>query len=99
MAKAKHSERYLEKVFREKAADLGFLSYKVSSIHNRGFPDRYLLANKKTILVELKTNVGKLTKLQVHVHKLIKYHGGSVVTLYGKEEIIEFLESLSKTPS
>lgn len=64
------TEKQLEKAIREKATELGYLTYKFTSPSNRGVPDRIFINPLGYIFfIEFKSKDGKLTALQKKVHE------------------------------
>lgn len=64
------TEKQLEKAIKEKATELGYLTYKFTSPSNRGVPDRIFINQHGYIFfIEFKTKVEKLTILQKRVHE------------------------------
>ena len=64
------TEKQLEKAIREKATELGYLTYKFTSPSNRGVPDRIFINSLGYIFfIEFKSKDGKLTALQKKVHE------------------------------
>lgn len=64
------TEKQLEKALKEKATELGYLTYKFTSPSNRGVPDRIFINPLGYIFfIEFKSKTGKLTALQKKVHE------------------------------
>ena len=75
----------------------GGKAYKFTSPGNSGVPDRLvLLPGGRVIFVELKTEKGKLSPLQIEIHNQLRALGMDVRTLYGKTYVDGFLEEISK---
>ena len=69
-------ESKLEKASVKRAVELGWVSYKWSSVSQRGVPDRiFLKENLKIIFVEFKAPGKKPTKLQAHILSLLSKFG------------------------
>jgi hypothetical protein len=83
------TENKLELYFAKKAINAGGKSYKLLSNTN-GLPDRILLLNGLCYLVELKTDKGKLSKLQELRHIEIQTYYNRLFVLKGKDEIDRF---------
>lgn len=81
-------ERYLTKKVKSK----GGLSFKWTSPGVRGVPDRIIIFGGEVIFVELKTETGRLSKLQEYMVKTLQQNGCQVRVLYGRKEVDEFLE-------
>lgn len=74
---------------------LGGRAYKFVSPGNTGVPDRLVvLPGGRIIFVELKTDVGKLSPMQIQQIKLLQSMGAQVRVLYGLEAVEEFLKGL-----
>ena len=58
-------EKDIEKLFRDEIKKAGGKAYKFTSPGNDGVPDRIvMLPDGRIVFVELKTDTGKLSKLQ-----------------------------------
>lgn len=85
------SEKELEKIFAGEIKKAGGRAYKFTSPGNDGVPDRIvLLPDGKIIFVELKTDTGRLTRLQSVQCKRIASLGQEVNVLHGLSEIGDF---------
>lgn len=88
-------ERELEKRLVEGVKKLGGKAYKLVSPGNTGVPDRMIIMpGGHVIFVELKTDTGRLTKLQQRQISVIKRLGCNVLVAYGLTGVIEVLEVL-----
>ncbi len=88
-------ERELEKRLVEGVKKLGGKAYKFVSPGNTGVPDRMIIMpGGHVIFVELKTDTGRLTKLQQRQISVIKRMGCNVLVAYGLAGVIEVLEVL-----
>lgn len=87
-------ESQLEARFRKKVStDLGGASYKLAPI-DAGIPDRLvLLPGGRVELVELKTETGKLRRVQEVWHRRAAALGTPVTVLAGREAIDAWVES------
>lgn len=86
-------EKEIEKRLAKGIKKLGGRTYKFISPGNAGVPDRIVvLPGKKPIFVELKTEKGKLTKLQKSQLKKLIDLGQRVEVLYGIDEVNWFLD-------
>lgn len=73
----------------------GGWALKFTSPGCAGVPDRLvLLPEGKAIFVELKTETGNLTALQIATHNRIRNLGFDVRTLYGREYVDGFLQEI-----
>lgn len=89
----KIKESTIEEVLREQVKKLGGLAYKFVSPGNDGVPDRIVIFPGKTpIFVELKTDTGKLSRLQrVQIDRLQKL-GQQVEVVRGMRGLKQFFE-------
>lgn len=72
----------------------GILCVKVDSTSSRGWPDlTVLLPNGVVLFVELKTETGKLSKLQEHTHKQIAQNKGKVYVIRNLKTFKELVAS------
>ena len=86
-------ERDIERLFVDAIKDAGGIAYKFTSPGNDGVPDRIVcLPDGQTIFVELKTETGKLTKLQDRQLERLERVNQSTAVLYGLRDVIDFLE-------
>ncbi len=82
------SESQIEKKFHRLVVDNGGTTRKFVSPNQRGVPDRIVFWPKGVVhFVELKTDKGKLTPMQVYEHKVLQRFGARVFTLYGLAEV------------
>lgn len=90
-------EREIESRLRDGVKKLGGLCYKFVSPGNRGVPDRIvILPGGAVYFVELKTEVGRLSKLQRLQIKRMERLGVQVKVLYGLSEVNAFLSGIEK---
>lgn len=90
-------EKNIEKILVKEVKKLGGLCYKWVSPGNAGVPDRIvLLPNRPVMFVELKTDRGKLSRLQEIQIKRLKAITEHVYVLKGLEEVRDFIESCKK---
>lgn len=86
-------EKEIEKFLVKEIKKLGGLCYKWVSPGNAGVPDRIiLLPNRPVVFVELKTDKGKLSRLQEVQIKKLRNLNASVYILHGLEEVKEFIK-------
>ena len=91
-------EKEVEKFLVREVKKLGGISFKFISPGNAGVPDRIvILPSGKVIFVELKTDKGKLTKLQEVQIKKISDLGADVRVLRGIEGVKEFINEIQPT--
>lgn len=73
----------------------GGLCYKFISPGNPGVPDRLVVTpDGRSIFVELKTDIGRLSKLQKWQRQELERRGVEVRVLYGWEQIRNFIEEV-----
>jgi hypothetical protein len=87
-------ERNAEQVLTKGVRDLGGMALKLAPT-TAGLPDRLLLLpGGRVVLVEMKSEKGKRSPIQVHLHGKAAGIGHPVVTLYGMADTRRFLELL-----
>lgn len=75
--------------------DRGGRAYKWVCPGNAGVPDRIVITSTgRVIFVELKTEVGRLSPVQVMQHERLRALGADVRTLYGLEQVRAFVEEV-----
>lgn len=91
-------EKEVEKFLVREIKKLGGVSFKFISPGNAGVPDRIvILPTGKVVFVELKTDRGKLTKLQeVQIKKISNLRADARV-LRGIEGVKEFINEIQST--
>lgn len=73
----------------------GGLCYKFISPGNPGVPDRIIITpDGRTIYVELKTEVGRLSAMQEWQHKELKKRNIDVRVLKGLNQVKEFVKEV-----
>lgn len=86
-------EKEIEKFLVKEIKKLGGLCYKWVSPGNAGVPDRIvLLPNRPAMFVELKTDSGKLSRLQEVQIKKLRNINDQVYILHGLDEVKEFIK-------
>ncbi len=89
------TEKQLEKALREKATELGYLTYKFTSPSNRGVPDRIFINPLGYIFfIEFKSKDGKLTALQKKVHEDFGKRRVSVYVINDLDKGVKILKIL-----
>ena len=84
-------ERDLEKIFVAEMKKLGGYAYKFVSPGNDGVPDRIAICpNGKLVFVELKTNTGKLSALQIMQIRRLWGLNQIVAVVKGVQGLVEF---------
>lgn len=88
-------EANLERRFVKGVKDAGALAWKFTSPGHSGVPDRIvLIPGGRVVFVELKTETGTLTPLQIETHNELRDMGFDVRTLYGKQYVEGFIHEL-----
>ena len=84
-------EKDIEKLFRDEIKKAGGKAYKFTSPGNDGVPDRIvMLPDGRIVFVELKTDTGKLSRLQELQCRQIDELGQTVRVLHGLAEVRDF---------
>lgn len=84
-------EKDIEKLFRDEIKKAGGKAYKFTSPGNDGVPDRIvMLPGGRIVFVELKTDKGKLSRLQELQCRQIAELGQTVRVLHGLSEVRDF---------
>lgn len=74
---------------------LGGVAFKFVSPGNTGVPDRIIILPGGAIyFVELKTDVGRLSKVQIMQIERLEKLGARVAVLYGADSVATFLKLL-----
>lgn len=72
---------------------LGGLCYKFTSPGSPGVPDRIIiLPGGRVIFVELKTEIGRLAKVQKWQIEELRKRGAEIRVLKGMDQVLAFLE-------
>ena len=79
-------ESAIEKSSMAAAKKAGWCAIKLVPSFIAGLHDRMFIGHGKVVFIEYKTEKGKLTKLQVAVHKRFEKHGIAVYVCRSKEE-------------
>ena len=88
-------ERDIEKWLRRQVESLGGLAFKFTSPGNDGVPDRQVILPGGLIyFVELKTDRGRLSPIQVWQQDRLDALGCQVRTIRGMDEAAEFIEEV-----
>lgn len=88
-------EKDIEKLFRDEIKKAGGKAYKFTSPGNDGVPDRIvMLPDGRIVFVELKTDTGKLSRLQELQCRQIAELGQTVRVLHGLAEVRDFFLEL-----
>lgn len=90
------SESAIERKLGKEIKKLGGLSIKLVSPTMPGAPDRLIfLPWRRLYLVELKSAIGVLSKLQLIVHKMFAAIGWPVYVVSNDQELNDFIEEVS----
>ena len=85
-------ESYIESYLVRKVKEHGGLCYKFVSPGNPGVPDRLIITpTGKTIFVELKTEVGRLAKVQKWQRSEMEKRGADCRVLFGMDAVKDLL--------
>lgn len=88
-------EKRVERRLVEGVRQAGGLCLKFVSPGKAGVPDRVIITpDGRVVFAEVKTEVGKLSKIQEHVIDELKKRNADVRVLYGLKDVAEFLEEL-----
>lgn len=78
----------------DEVRERGGIAYKLTCSGRKGFPDLLILFRGSCTFVEVKTNKGRLLRIQEYVHNEIARFGGEVVTVYGEGPAFELLDMI-----
>lgn len=88
-------ESSIESYLVRKVKEHGGLCYKFVSPGNPGVPDRIVITpTGKTVYVELKTEIGRLAKVQRWQRSEMEKRGADVRVLYGLDAVKDFLREV-----
>ena len=91
-------EKQVESWLVESIKKIGGRAYKWTSPGNAGVPDRIvLLPGERIIFVELKTDSGRLTKIQQIQIRRIRELGFRCEVIHGRKEAEEFINEIRTT--
>jgi hypothetical protein len=81
-------EKNVEKLFVREVQARGGITYKFTSPGNVGVPDRIAITPEGQVwFVELKTETGRLSRMQEYQLERLRRQNCNVVVLYGGEEV------------
>lgn len=90
-------ESNLEKRFVKKVQELGGWAIKMNPVGLRGIPDRLVLLPEGVLVwVELKTDTGRPSKIQLAVHRKLERLGQTVDIVQGRRGVDEWVEKHTK---
>lgn len=88
-------ESQIERALARGVKERGGLCYKFISPGNPGVPDRLVITKAgRVIFVELKTEAGRLAKIQKWQRTQLEKRGMEVRVLYGLEAVKDFLREV-----
>lgn len=88
-------ESQIESYLVRKVKEHGGLCYKFVSPGNPGVPDRIIITpTGKTIYVELKTDIGRLAKVQKWQRSEMTKRGADVRALFGLDAVKDFVREV-----
>ena len=85
-------ERYLD----DEVKKLGGVTRKWVSPGRDGVPDRIVVIASMVVFVEVKTDDGKLSPMQVREHDRLRAAGAEVWTVYGEQGVDDFIDTLAR---
>jgi len=89
------TEKEIERKMGALVRKRGGLFYKFVSPNNPGVPDRVVIAPGGVVwFVELKTDKGRLAKIQQHQRRELEKRGANVRTVYGWDAAMEFIDEV-----
>ena len=87
-------ENKVEKYLDDEVKKIGGITRKWVSPGVSGVPDRIVIIAGRVVFVEVKTVDGVRSPVQVREHERLTTAGASVMTVYGKKEVNDFVEFL-----
>lgn len=78
----------------KRCKQLGLLHYKFVSPSRRGVPDQIVIGNGRVVFVELKSEVGTLSKLQELTIARMRDVGADVRVCYSKAQVDEVMDDI-----
>lgn len=87
-------EQRIEQYLVKKIERIGGLCPKFSSPGCNGYPDRLVIYRGNVDFVELKTNKGRISKIQAAIHLRLKARGARVYVLSSVEDVQHYLHVL-----
>lgn len=94
VARALAREALIQAWFIDEVRNRGGVAYKLTCAGRKGFPDVLVLYRGTCTFVEIKTERGRLQRIQEYVHNEIARYGGEVVTVFGKGPATELLDMI-----
>lgn len=91
-------EKDIEKRLNKELKNLMCLNYKFISPGNSGVPDRIVISPSGVVIfVELKTQTGKKTTLQMAQISKLRGHNQKVVTVYGISGVEKLVDLIKRS--
>lgn len=90
-------EGRLEDYFLAECRAHGLLCLKFTAPARGGVPDRIVVGQRGTVLVELKRTGGQPDPRQVAMHTKIRRHGGTVIVVDSRAAIDRFIENFVRS--
>lgn len=87
-------ESQIEAYLVDKIKAIGGLCWKFVSPNVTGVPDRIILIHGRAYFVEVKTETGRLEKIQYHRARQIRDCGLSVTVVKSKEQVDQLIERI-----
>lgn len=88
-------EKEIERRMCEMVRKRGGLAYKFTSPQNPGVPDRLVISPTGDVwFVELKTETGRLSKIQKQQIRELEKRGANVRVVYGLESAMKFVNEV-----
>ena len=88
-------EQDIERNLTRQVKQLGGLCLKFVSPGTAGVPDRLIvLPSGRVVFAELKTETGKLSKIQAHSIDEMRKRGADVRVLYGLQDVKDFISEI-----
>lgn len=88
-------EGKVENYLVDRCGQLGWLQFKFTAPGRRGVPDRIVIGGGVTAFVELKSDHGKLSPIQVVVIGKMRAAGALVYTCFSKEQVDQALADMA----
>jgi hypothetical protein len=90
------SEKMLQHAIITLAKKRGVFVAKMEAIGQRGFPDLLLIANGRSLYMEIKspTGKGRLSALQVRMIENMRNHGAQVVVVSDFDDAAKLIENM-----
>lgn len=88
-------EKKIEKELKKRVEDIGGISIKLVSQYQNGIPDRLvILPEGRVYFIELKTDKGRLSDLQIYQQNRLRRLKQNVRTIWTCEDIEEFMSEV-----